>query len=212
MKKKNVKNNEVANLTATVREWRNVFLELSRGEITFSRASEIFRGVFNTEEKSNNNDFEFELDIMWQTCGPQEPSKTLERLKKEIQGIEKSIQKVKDQIQKQRNEKEEKRRARARRLTEKEREREMYGYGMWSLYGGSSSTRNQRRQREKEEEQEQDGGGFWGMLGMDYETKLRGLEEQSAKLRSQLKRAQRDLLSTKWVESSYKDDDEDDFS
>ena len=173
-------------------------MELSRGEITFSRASEIFSGVFDTQEKNNNKDFEFELDIMWQTCGPQEPSKSLAKLKKEIRGITESIQKVKDQIQKQRIEREEKRRARERRLAEKERQREMYGgYGMWSLYGGSSSTRNRRRERQdREKEEEEEGGGFWGLLGMDYETKLRGLEEQSVKLKSQLKNAQKDLLST----------------
>ena len=179
-------------------------MELSRGEITFARASEIFSGVFDTQEKSNNKDFEFELDIMWQTCGPQEPSKSLAKLKKEIRGITESIQKVKDQIRKQRIEREEKRRARERRLAEKERQRELYGgYGMWSLYGGSTSTTRNRRQDREKEEEEEEGGGFWGLLGMDYETKLRGLEEQSLKLKSQLKNAQKDLLSTNWVESSY---------
>ena len=78
-----------------------------------------------------------------------EPSKSLAKLKKEIRGITESIQKVKDQIRKQRIEREEKRRARERRLAEKERQRELYsGYGMvslwWFQFDKKSKTRTTR--------------------------------------------------------------------
>jgi hypothetical protein len=204
---------EITSLYSTVNAWRQLFLELSRGEITFARASEVFSGVFDMEEAKRsgsssvkqNDDFGFELDLMWCTCGPFEVSASLEKLKSEIHKVTKSVQKVKDQIRNQKIEREKKRRERARKLAERERQRELYGY--FSLYGGYGSTRNRKRkvtEEEEEEEDEKDGGGFWGLLGMDYETKLRGLEDQHVKLDSQLRTAQRDLLRTNWVESSYK--------